>query len=80
MGVNMAKFKDLRKHSGLTQQMIANKIFVNQKTISNWEKGQREPSCQILPKLADVLNCSIEELVLAIIETKNNAKTKDLQS
>lgn len=34
----------------------------------------------ILPKLAEVLNCSIEELVYAIIETKNRVKEKDLQN
>lgn len=72
--------KALRKRANLKQTYISFRLNTTQKTISSWETGKRSPSIEQLPKLAEILNCSIEELVLAIIETKNNAKTKDLQS
>lgn len=71
---------DLRKKLKLSQTEIANKLFLSQRTISSWENGTRTPPVDILPKLAEVLNCSIEELVYAIIDTKNNNKTKNLQT
>lgn len=38
--------------------------------VSQWENGKRMPKIEQLPQLAKILNCSIEELVLALIETK----------
>ncbi len=60
-----------RKKSNLTQTNLAEKIYLDQTTISKYEKGKITPPVEQLPKLAQVLNCSIEELVYAIIETKN---------
>ncbi len=67
----MKSLQKTRKRLELTQQEIAKKLFLSQRTISSWEKGTRTPPVEQLPKLAQVLNCSIEELVYAIIETKN---------
>lgn len=72
--------RDIRKEKKITQQYLANKLFVSQKLVSGWETGNREPSVLIIPKLAKILNCSIEELVLAIIETKKEVKNGKVHS
>lgn len=62
------KFLRIKKY--LSQKNLAEKLFVSQRTISWWETGKREPSISVLPKLAEILGCSIEEVVYAIIESQ----------
>ena len=66
----------LRKNCNLTQDGLATKLFLTQKTISAYETGQRQPPIELLPKLAEVLNCSIEQVVFALIQAKQNATNK----
>ncbi len=67
------------KEKQITQSYLAKKLKISQSAISQWNSGTT-PKIEQLPKLAEVLNCSIEELVYAIIETKNRVKEKDLQN
>lgn len=52
-----------RKQLGITQQWLANKVGVNQKDISLWENGYRNPNVENIKKLSIVLNCTIDELL-----------------
>ena len=52
-----------RKKNKLTQRELADKLFVNQNTVSQWETGRSEPSIDILIKLSDLFGCTIDELV-----------------
>lgn len=52
-----------RKAKKLTQEKLAEKIFVSEKTISKWENGNGIPDTNVLPKLCNVLNVSINELL-----------------
>lgn len=54
-----------RKAAGLTQDELAQSLGVARSAISMWEIGSAWPSAAILPKLADLLLCSIEELYFA---------------
>ena len=72
--------KQLIKNANLKQQFISYKLNIKQQQVSYWINGRNLPQISQLPKLAEVSNCSIEELVYAIIDTKNNNKTKDLQN
>lgn len=47
----------------MTQAELAQKMNVASNTISTWEKGNREPSCSDLKKLADIFNVSIDFLL-----------------
>lgn len=51
-----------RQRAALTQQQLADVLHVHRASIIAWETGQSWPSAAILPKLADVLLCSIDEL------------------
>ena len=52
-----------RKGIGITQQVLAERIGVTQSCIARWEKGVTEPPIATLVKLADIFNCTIDELI-----------------
>ena len=53
----------LRKEQNLNQSELAERIGVTNKAISRWETGRGYPDIETLPKLAEVLNISIPELL-----------------
>lgn len=53
----------LRKSRGLTQLGLAKIFNVNQNTISRWEKGERDPNPDMLKKLANFFNVSVDYLL-----------------
>ena len=59
----MKKFKELRQAVGATQSQIAEKLNVAQSTVATWEINENSyPRAEILPILAYLLHCSIDEL------------------
>ncbi len=60
IGKNITK---LRKLQGLTQDELAEKLFVTRQTVSGWENGRTQPSLDILGELADVLKCSPLDII-----------------
>lgn len=55
--------KEMRTKRGLTQKQLADRLGVKQQNISDWERGERSPSVKNLKKLADALNCRIDDLI-----------------
>ena len=53
----------LRKAQGMTQAEIAERMQVTDKAVSKWERDLSCPDIQSLPKLAEVLQVSAEELL-----------------
>ena len=65
-----------RKELGLTQQELADKLFVSDKVISKWETGKSVPDTSILVELANVLEISLDELLKSGKEvTEQSIKT-----
>ncbi len=56
------RLKQLRQKKRLTQQEIADLVHVNRVTYTNWEKGNREPNFEMVLKLADLLEVSLDWL------------------
>lgn len=52
-----------RKKKKLTQAKLAEKLFVSEKTVSKWEKGNGIPETSLLPKLCEILDVGINELL-----------------
>ena len=52
-----------RKELGLTQQDLADKLFVSDKVISKWETGKSVPDTSILVELSKALEISLDELL-----------------
>lgn len=67
----------LRRRSGLTQEQLAEKMSVSVTSVQNWEKGSSDISFDRLPKLADVLNVSVDDLVCEITAELKNRQSKD---
>ena len=57
------RIRDLREDSDLTQQQMADKLFINRRTYSSYEVGSRSIPVEILGKIADIFNTSIDYLV-----------------
>ena len=59
----MNSFKARREKSGLKQNYVSDKLDIAQSTISMWETGKSKPRLNILIKLAELYNCSVDELL-----------------
>ena len=59
----MNRIKQLREEFGYTQQDLANKIDGAKSTIAMYENETRKPSMDILIKLSEILDCSIDYLL-----------------
>ncbi|MBR3936157.1 MAG: helix-turn-helix transcriptional regulator [Oscillospiraceae bacterium] len=54
---------ELRKEKGMTQRELAEKLFVSDKAVSKWERGQSLPDITMLNPLADALGVTAAELL-----------------
>lgn len=71
----IAKFiYENRKKQGLTQQEMADKLYVSANAISKWELGKCLPDVTTFERVAEVLDVSVAELVTG--EEINNKNTK----
>lgn len=52
----------LRKEKNFTQEVLAEKLNVNVKSVSRWENGKNLPDPSTMKELCDVLNISMSEL------------------
>lgn len=57
------KLSSLRKSRGLTQEELALEIFVSRSMIAKYETGKAYPTNEILQKIADYFEISVDELV-----------------
>ena len=52
-----------RKEKGMTQLELAEKMGVTDKAVSKWERDLSAPDINSIPKLAEVLDISVEALM-----------------
>ena len=55
--------KKLREEQNLTQQQLADKLYVSRQTVCRWENGSRCPDLITAKKLVLVLNVSMDDLI-----------------
>ena len=56
--------KRIRKERGLSQEEVAQKLFLSRQSISKWENDSAEPGVESLKAMADLYHVSIDELVM----------------
>lgn len=56
------QIRTMRKRKQLTQAQMAEILGVQYQSISKWENGTTMPDSAMLPKIADCLECSIDDL------------------
>ena len=60
----------LRKEKGMTQDDIAQKLDVSSQAVSKWENDQTCPDISLLPRLANILGITVDELLSGKEEMK----------
>ena len=57
------KLQELRKSKGLTQEELAEAIFVSRTAVSKWESGRGYPNIDSLKELSRFFGVTIDELI-----------------
>jgi len=73
------KLQELRKNRGLTQEELAECLFVSRTAISKWESGRGYPSIDSLKEISSYFSVTVDELLsgekLISIAEKENQST-----
>ena len=59
----MVGLKAIRKAKHLNQQKVALDLNISREALSYYENGKREPSLELLKKMSDYFNVSIDYLI-----------------
>lgn len=59
----MKGLKIIRKEKNLNQQKVAIDLNISREALSHYENGKREPSLDMLIKMSDYFNISIDFLI-----------------
>lgn len=79
------KLQQLRKKSGLTQEQLAEQLYVSRTAISKWEGGKGYPNIESLKCLSKFFSVSIDELLsndelITLAECENRSNLKKIYS
>jgi len=69
--------KDIRSGKGISQGQLADLMGIHSTHISRYERNQTIPSVDVVKKLADVLEVSVDDLVYGADQEKAKAKIQD---
>lgn len=69
--------KELRKEKGLTQEQLAEILFVSGRTVSRWETGTNMPDLSILIQMAEFYDVEMKEILDG--ERKSGIMDKELK-
>ena len=72
------KLVALREAAGLTQQQLADQVGVDQSNIAFWERWGKAPRGEVLPKMAQALGVTVDEL-LGVAPPKRRVAKGQLQ-
>ena len=77
------KLQQLRKQKGLTQEELAQALYVSRTAISKWESGRGYPSIDSLKAIAKFFGISVDELLsgeqlLTLAEADHKQKRSNL--
>ncbi|AMX00326.1 helix-turn-helix domain-containing protein [Rummeliibacillus stabekisii] len=79
------KLQQLRKQNNLTQEQLAEQLYVSRSAISKWESGKGYPNIESLKCIAKLFSVSIDELLsgeelISLAETENRSNLKKIYS
>jgi len=61
-----------RKKLKMTQEELANKLYVTNKTVSRWENGDYMPDLSMIVSLSNVLGVSTYELLTGVVDSNKS--------
>ena len=74
----MENLKKLRKTYKLTQAQLGKKIGVAGNSIGQYENGLREPSIDVLIKISEIFNVSVDEILGIKKESANQNESASI--
>lgn len=77
------KLQELRKSRGLTQEELAEALFVSRTAISKWESGRGYPSIDSLKEISKFFSVTIDDLLsgeklISIAEKENKSNIQNI--
>lgn len=69
---------ELRKEKGMTQAQLAEKMGVTDKAVSKWERDLSCPDIGSVPKLAEILGVTVDQLMQSEKSSPNNKQAQDI--
>ena len=77
------KLQELRKNKGLTQEELAEALYVSRTAISKWESGRGYPNIDSLKEISNYFSVSIDDLLsgdklLSIAENENKSNIRSV--
>lgn len=77
------KLQELRKHAGLTQEELAQALYVSRTAVSKWESGRGYPSIDSLKEISGYFSVTIDDLLsgeklLSIAQRENQANIRNM--
>lgn len=77
------KLQELRKNKGLTQEELAEALYVSRTTISKWELGRGYPSIDSLKEISTFFSVAIDDLlssekIIHIAERENKSNVQNI--
>ena len=66
------KIKELREQNNITQNKLANDLFIKQQTVAQWENGSRALKADSIISLAKYFNVSTDYLLGLTENTSTN--------
>ena len=79
--IKIGKFiASCRKEKNLTQEQLAEKLFITDRAVSKWERGLSLPDASIMLELCNILDINVNELLIGekIMKKDYNEKTEEL--
>ena len=76
------KLQELRKQKGMTQEDLANELFVSRTAVSKWESGRGYPSIDSLKILAKFFSVTVDELISAdevVVIAEEDNKSREMR-
>lgn len=59
----MEKLRELRKEKGLTQDQVSENLGITYQAYAHYENGRRKPDPEMLVKLSDFFDITVDELI-----------------
>ena len=77
------KLQELRKNRGITQEELAEALYVSRTAISKWESGRGYPSIDSLKEISNYFSVTIDDLLsseklLSIAEKENKSNLRSM--
>lgn len=66
--------RQLREEAGLTQEALAEKLFVTRQTVSNYENGRTRPDLDMLITIAEVLHADVSHILYGVPTLPNRKR------